>query len=130
MRKARFIEHQIFAVLKSVKDVCREVGISEACDIKNMKDLENVNRRLKPMFVDLSLECRHWKTLFEINVKTSDKASGSQLSDRAVCYEMTSCLQDIFAEQDGISISAGYATWWAGHYGTDRDGWTLSAIRL
>ncbi|CRH35525.1 putative transposase [Pantoea ananatis] len=59
MRKARFIEHQIFAVLKSVKDVCREVGISEACDIKNMKDLENVNRRLKPMFVDLSLECRH-----------------------------------------------------------------------
>ena len=36
MRKARFIEHQIIAVLKSVevgrtvKDVCREAGISEA----------------------------------------------------------------------------------------------------
>ncbi|EBP3694701.1 transposase, partial [Salmonella enterica subsp. diarizonae] len=36
MRKARFTEHQIIAVIKSVeagrmvKDVCREVGISEA----------------------------------------------------------------------------------------------------
>ncbi|TWD44042.1 transposase [Pantoea sp. SJZ147] len=37
MRKIRFTEHQIIAVLKSVeagltvKDVCREAGISEAC---------------------------------------------------------------------------------------------------
>ncbi len=36
MRKARFAEHQIIAVIKSVeagrtvKDVCREAGISEA----------------------------------------------------------------------------------------------------
>ena len=36
MRKARFTEHQIIAVIKSVeagrtvKDVCREAGISEA----------------------------------------------------------------------------------------------------
>lgn len=36
MRKARFIEHQIIAMIKSVeagrtvKDVCREAGISEA----------------------------------------------------------------------------------------------------
>ncbi|VEA69615.1 Transposase [Serratia rubidaea] len=36
MRKAHFTEHQIIAVIKSVeagrtvKDVCREVGISEA----------------------------------------------------------------------------------------------------
>jgi putative transposase len=61
MRKARFTEHQIIAVLKSVeagrtvKDVCREAGISEASyykwkakyggmeasDIKKMKDLED-----------------------------------------------------------------------------------------
>lgn len=64
MRKARFTEHQIIAVLKSVetgrtiKDVCREAGISEASyynwkakyggmeasDIKRMKDLEDENR--------------------------------------------------------------------------------------
>ncbi|CBA21970.1 Transposase subfamily protein [Erwinia amylovora] len=38
MRKARFTEHQIIAVIKpvesgrTVKDVCREAGISEATD--------------------------------------------------------------------------------------------------
>lgn len=75
MCKARFTEQQIIAVLKSVKagrtvkDVCREAGISEASyynwkakyggmeasDIKKMKDLEDENRRLKQMFADLSL---------------------------------------------------------------------------
>lgn len=63
MRKARFTEHQIIAVIKSVeagrtvKDVCREAGISEATyynwkskyggmessDIKKIKDLEDNN---------------------------------------------------------------------------------------
>ncbi|WP_265389981.1 IS3 family transposase [Klebsiella pneumoniae] len=85
MRKARFTEHQIIAVLKSVeagrtvKDVCREAGISEATyynwkakfggmeasDIKKMKDLEDENRRLKQMFADLSLECRALKDVIE-----------------------------------------------------------------
>ncbi|CAI1832931.1 Transposase [Serratia marcescens] len=66
MRKARFNEHQIIAVLKSVeagrtvRDVCREAGISEAAyynwkskqggieasDIKKMKDLKDENRHL------------------------------------------------------------------------------------
>lgn len=84
MRKARFNEHQIIAVLKSVeagrtvKDVCREAGISEASyynwkgkfggmeasDIKKMKDLEDENRRLKQMFADLSLECRALKVRY------------------------------------------------------------------
>ena len=67
MRKARFTEHQIIAVIKSVeagrtvKDVCREAGISEATyynwkskyggmeasDIKKIKDLEDENEILK-----------------------------------------------------------------------------------
>ncbi|KHS73794.1 transposase [Pectobacterium brasiliense] len=75
MRKVRFTEHQIIDVLKSIeagrtiKDVCREAGISEApyyhwkakyggveiADIKKIKDLEDENRRLKQMFTDLSL---------------------------------------------------------------------------
>uniref|UniRef100_UPI00292DB3B6 transposase n=1 Tax=Klebsiella grimontii TaxID=2058152 RepID=UPI00292DB3B6 len=74
MRKARFTEHQIIAVIKSVeagrtvKDVCREAGISEATyynwksryggmeasDIKKIKDLEDENRRLKQMFAGLA----------------------------------------------------------------------------
>ncbi|EMX8464247.1 IS3 family transposase [Serratia marcescens] len=85
MRKARFTEHQIITVLKSVeaghtvKDVCREAGISEASyynrkakyggmeasDIKKMKDLEDDNRRLKQMFADLSLENRALKDVIE-----------------------------------------------------------------
>ncbi len=81
MRKARFTVHQIIAVIKSVeagltvKDGCREAGISEAAyynwksryggmessDIKKIKDLEDENRRLKQMFADLSLENRALK---------------------------------------------------------------------
>lgn len=75
MRKARFTEHQIIAVLKSVetgrtvKDVCRKAGISEtsyynwkskyggmeSSDIKRMKELEEENRRLKQMYASLML---------------------------------------------------------------------------
>lgn len=85
MRKALFTEHQIIAVIKSVeagrtvKDVCRETGISEATyynwksryggmeasDIKKIKDLEDKNRRLKQMFADLSLENRALKDVIE-----------------------------------------------------------------
>lgn len=46
----------------------------EASDIKKMKDLEDENRRLKQMFVDLSLECRELKDVIEKSFKTSDKA--------------------------------------------------------
>lgn len=93
IRKARFTEHQIIAVLKSVeagrtvKDVCREAGISEASyynwkakfggmeasDIKKMKDLEDENRRLKQMFADLSLECRALKDVIEKALKPAIK---------------------------------------------------------
>lgn len=85
MRKARFIEHQIITVLKPVeagrplKDVCREVVISEASyyhwkakyggvevsDIKNLKGLEDEKRRPKQMFADLSLVCRALKDVIE-----------------------------------------------------------------
>ncbi|ASC26140.1 transposase [Enterobacter hormaechei subsp. steigerwaltii] len=94
MRKAGLLEHQIIAVMKSVeaertvKDVCRDAGISEALyynwkakfggmeasDIKKMKDLEDGNRRLKQMLADLSLECRGLKDVIEKSFKTSDKA--------------------------------------------------------
>lgn len=128
MRKARFTEHQIITVLKSVeagrtvKDVCREARISEASyynwkakfggmeasDIKKMKDLEDENRRLKQMFSDLSLECRALKDVIEKSFKTSDKAGARQLSDGAICHEFTPGLQDVIAEQDGVFLPARY----------------------
>ncbi len=93
MRKARFTEHRIIAVLKpveagrTVKDVCREAGIfeashynwkamyggMEASDIKKMQDFEEKNRRLKQMFADLSLECRVLKDVIEKALKPAIK---------------------------------------------------------
>ena len=76
MKRSRFSEHQIIAMLKaveagrSVKDVCRENEVSEATyykwktkyggmqasDIKRLRELEDENRRLKKMYAELSLE--------------------------------------------------------------------------
>ena len=76
MRKSRFTESQIVAVLKQadsgvkVPDVCRHHGISsatyykwkskyggmEASDLKRNKELEEENSRLKQMFADMALE--------------------------------------------------------------------------
>jgi putative transposase len=76
MRKSRFSESQIVQVLKQVeagrqiKDVCRELGISEATyyswkskyggmeasDVRRLKELEAENARLKRMYADLALE--------------------------------------------------------------------------
>ena len=76
MRKTRFTEPQIMAVLRqaeggvAVPELCREHGISSASFYKwrakyggmdasmmsQMKTLEDENRRLKRMFADLSMQ--------------------------------------------------------------------------
>lgn len=75
MKKTRFTEHQIIAILKQqekglkVTDICREHGISDATfynwkakyggmdasQLKRVKELEEENARLKKMYADLSL---------------------------------------------------------------------------
>lgn len=88
MRKTRFTEPQIMAVLRqaeggvAVPELCREHGISsasfykwrakyggmDASMVSQMKALEDENRRLKLMFADLSMQAdllncegkRHW----------------------------------------------------------------------
>ena len=76
MRKSRFTETQIVKTLKqveggrTVKEVCRELGISEATyfnwkskyggmeasDVRRLKELAEENSRLKRMYADLALE--------------------------------------------------------------------------
>ena len=81
MRKSKYSEHQIIAILKAVeggrtvRDVCREHEISDATyyqwkskyggmqasEIKRLRELEDENRRLKQMSADLLLENRALK---------------------------------------------------------------------
>ena len=64
---------------RQVKDVCREVGISDATyytwkskyggmsasDLKRLKELEEENRRLKQMYAELSLDHKVLKDVIE-----------------------------------------------------------------
>ena len=76
MKKSRFSETQIVAILKQVdagmpvKDVCRKAGISvptyyqwkskyaglEVSQLRHLKDVEGELARLKRMYADLALE--------------------------------------------------------------------------
>ncbi len=124
MRKARFTEHQIIAALESVeagrtvKDVCREAGISEASyynwkakyggmeasDIKKIKELEDENRRLKQMFADLSLENRALKDVSEKNSEASSKTRAGQLHGADICTQHQTGLPAVITEQSGARI--------------------------
>lgn len=85
MKKSKFTESQIIQILKShesgrtVSDLCREHGISDAtfykwrkqyggmevAQLKRLKDLEEENRRLKHMYAELSLDHRILKEVLE-----------------------------------------------------------------
>lgn len=83
MRKSRFSEEQIIAVLQRVEQgqpiaaVCREVGISdvtyyrwkaqygglEVSQLRKLRQLEEENRKLKQIVADLTLDVRALKDI-------------------------------------------------------------------
>ena len=83
MKKSKFTETQIFAILKEaelgkkINDLCREHGISsatyyqwkskyggmDASQLKRLKEIEEENSRLKRMYADLALENQAIKDL-------------------------------------------------------------------
>lgn len=85
MKSSKFSESQIIQILKShesgrtVSDICREHGISEATfykwrkqyggmevdQLKRLKELEEENRRLKHMYAELSIDHRILKEVLE-----------------------------------------------------------------
>ena len=85
MRKSRFTETQIVAILKSadagkkVKEICREHGISdatyykwkskyggmEASDLKRVKELESELAQYKRMYAELARENDAMRSLIE-----------------------------------------------------------------
>jgi putative transposase len=85
MKKTRFTENQIIAILKEgeagvqVKEICRKHGISDATyynwkskyggmgasDLKRMKEMEQELFQLKRMYADMALENRALKGLIE-----------------------------------------------------------------
>jgi putative transposase len=85
MKKTRFTESQIVAAIKkqesgiSIKDICRELGISEATfynwkaryggmelsDVKRMKEMEAELSQYKKIVAELTFENRAMKGLIE-----------------------------------------------------------------
>lgn len=85
MKKSRFTESQICAILKeaeggvSVAEVCRKHGVSQASFykwrskyggmdaslIKQMKELQAENQRLKKMYADSQMDCDILKEALE-----------------------------------------------------------------
>ena len=85
MKKARFTETQIIAILKEadagipVKEICRTHGISDATyynwkskyggmsasDLKRLKEMERELSQLKRMYADMAMENRALKDLIE-----------------------------------------------------------------
>lgn len=85
MKRTRFTETQIVKAIqeeatgRNANDICRDMGISKATfynwkskysgmqvnQVKQLKDLQEENRKLKAMYADLALDHRILKDIIE-----------------------------------------------------------------
>ena len=102
MKKSRYTEEQIICVLKqmeagrAVKDLARELGVSEATlytwkskygglevnEARRLRELEEENRRLKHMVVDLSLDKGSTKVGVASDMPQSRRTAPDKLNTR------------------------------------------------
>jgi putative transposase len=102
MRKSKFTESQIVATLKQVeggrqvKDMCRELGISEATyytwkskyggmeasDVHRLRELEAEHNKLKRMYADLAMENHGLKDLIAKSCRPGAQAPAHHLAGR------------------------------------------------
>src|SRR3569623_80574 len=112
MKKTRYKEEQIIAVLKEVdagaklQDVVRRLGVSEqtyyrwkakfggmeVIDAKMLKGLEDENRRLKQMVADQALDLQALKAVVSKNGEALGLPPSRRLSPRRVRNERASSL--------------------------------------
>lgn len=107
MKKSKFSESQIVSILKEaeagvpLEDLIRQHGFSKASfykwkakysgmsvsELKQLKELEEENRRLKQMYANLSLEHEALKDIIEKNSKSERAARTGKIRNRGTRAE-------------------------------------------
>ena len=116
MKKSRFTEEQIVAVLKQSEaglktaEVCRQNGISEATfynwkakyggmtvsDVQKLKRLEEENGKLKRIVADLTLDNTVLKDLLAKNVW-----SAGELQEAGIGISLPKCIRPVVGRAPG-----------------------------
>jgi len=126
MKKSRFTDSQIIAVLKQaeagtpVPELCREHGISAACFYKwrskfggmdvsmvaRMKELEEENRRLKKMYADAQLSAELLKEALPKNGEAVSTPGDGQKCGRQRAHAHPARLPDVRPKRDLLPLPA------------------------
>jgi putative transposase len=124
MKKSRFTDSQIIAVLKQaeagtpVPELCREHGISSATFYKwrskfggmevsmvaRMKELEDENRRLKKMYADAQLSADLLKEALSKNGEAISAPRDGPTGGSRRSHEHPACMPDVRGQRDVLSL--------------------------
>lgn len=125
MKKSRFTDSQIIAVLKQaeagtpVPDLCRQHGITSATfykwrskfggmdvsTVSQLKELQDENRRLKKLYADTQLSAELLKEALSKNGDAVSAARDGQAGGPGRHHQHRSCVQDVRGESDLLPLS-------------------------